>query len=278
MPDREVHVLSKQINAMYFSATDTTKKIVTGIAGQISVHTGRQIKGIDFTLPAVRREPIAFTWEDLVVIGVPVYAGRVPNVLLKYLQGVAGNGALAVATVVYGNRNYDDALVELTDILISQGFQLIAAGAFVGEHAFSRILAQNRPDQEDMAIVKDFADQVYRKMITHHKFESLVVNGHKPYRSYYTPKNKNGEPVDIRKVTPLTRDTCTDCKLCARICPMGSIDYENPSQLNGICIKCCACIKKCPVEAKYFGDEGYLRHKQELEVEFSQRREPERFL
>ena len=48
----------------------------------------------------------------------PVYAGRIPNLLLlKYLTSVKGNDALAVPIVLFGNRNYDDALIELRDIL-----------------------------------------------------------------------------------------------------------------------------------------------------------------
>ncbi|WP_425059038.1 hypothetical protein SCACP_36870 [Sporomusa carbonis] len=272
--------MNKQINAMYFSATGTTKKVVTSIANQLSLNAGKdaQIKIFDFTLPAFRREPITFTKEDVVIVGVPVYAGRVPNILLKYLHTVTGNGALAIAVVLYGNRNYDDALIELTDILVSNGFKVVAAGAFIGEHSFSKILAQNRPDEKDMTIVKDFADQIYRKITNNSKFEDLLVNGNRPYKSYYTPKNKNNEPVDIRKVTPRTNTDCIKCKLCVNVCPMGSIDNEDPSKIIGICIKCCACIKKCPTNAKYFADEDYLWHKQELEINFSPRREPEIFI
>jgi ferredoxin len=60
---------------------------------------------------------------------------------------------------------------------------------------------------------------------------------------------------------------------------MGSIDVDDVSEIKGICIKCCACIKKCPVQAKYFDDANYLRHKSELENTYSSvRREPEFFL
>jgi DUF1009 family protein len=92
-------------------------------------------------------------------IGVPVYAGRVPNVLLKYLNSIIGNAALAIPVVVYGNRNYDDALIELKDILELKGFKVIGGGAFIGEHAFSRTLANNRPDEKDMDIAREFANQ-----------------------------------------------------------------------------------------------------------------------
>lgn len=269
------------INAMYFSATGTTKKVVSGIAEQISeMNSGNQrINVIDFTLPQARKKAMSFTSQDVVILGVPVIAGRVPNVLLKFLNTIKGNGALAVAVVVYGNRNYDDALIELVDILESDGFKVIAGGAFIGEHSFSKILAQNRPDEKDMEIANEFARQVYAKISAGQISDTVQVKGNKPYRDYYKPKDKNGNPVDIRKVTPKTNSNCLQCKLCAIICPMGSIDIEDVSKLNGICIKCCACIKKCPAEAKYFDDENYLWHKYELEDQFTSiRREPELFL
>jgi len=273
--------LIKNINTMYFSATDTTKKIVTGIASKMTENIDRQmtINNIDFTLPDARKKPVSFTEQDLVVVGLPVYAGRVPNVLLKYLNTIKGNGALAVAVVVYGNRDYDDALLELKDILASHKFTVIAGGAFVGEHSFSKTLGANRPDEKDMIIVNEFANQIYSKLQAQDTLRNIDVKGNKPYRKYYMPKDENGDPIkDFRLVTPKTNDECTDCKLCAEVCPMGSIDFEDPFQINGICIKCGACIKKCPTQAKYFDDPNYLRHKHELELAFIRRSEPEIYI
>ena len=270
----------KQISTMYFSATDTTKKVVSAIGKKLSQNIDKEISinNIDFTLPKAREKIVSFTNEDILIIGVPVYAGRVPNVLLKYLNTITGNGALAVPVIVYGNRNYDDALIELKDILELNGFKVIGGGAFIGEHSFSKTLAKNRPDEEDMDIAEDFANQIYTKIITQDKIQTIAVNGTNPYRKHYIPKNKDGIAVDIKKVTPKTNKNCTDCKICAHICPMGSIDFEDVSKLNGICIKCGACIKKCPMNAKYYNDKDYLRHKHELEINFTYRREPELFL
>ena len=271
--------MDKRINTMYFSATDTTKKVVSGIAEKIAKNIGEKIivNNIDFTLLGVRKDSVSFAKEDVVIVGVPVYAGRVPNILLNYLNSISGNGALAVPIVVYGNRNYDDALIELKDILELDGFKVIAGGAFIGEHSFSKILAKDRPDEKDMVIVSDFADKIFAKLTLDHD-QSIAVKGNSPYRNYYMPKNKDGSPADIRKVTPKTNSNCTDCKLCVDICPMGSIDAEDVTKLNGICIKCGACIKKCPTQAKYYDNENYLRHKSELEIEFATRREPELFI
>lgn len=273
--------MNKTINTMYFSATDTTKKVVLEVANEIFKNSSNEkdIKTIDFTLPSKRQSEVSFTKDNIVVIGVPVYAGRVPNKLVDYLNTIKGNGALAVCIVVYGNRDYDDALIELKDIMESDGFKVISGGAFIGEHSFSKILAKNRPDKKDLTIAKRFGDKIYKKITTENLLENVKVKGNKPYRKHYIPKDKKGHSSDIRKVIPKTNSNCINCKLCAKICPMGSIDYDDVSKLNGICIKCGACIKKCPTHAKYFDDEKYLMHKKELEEKYSNvRNEPELFI
>ena len=272
--------MNHHINNFYFSATGTTRKIVTGIADKLAEYSGgKTAQNIDFTLPDARKKPVSFTEQDIVVVGLPVYAGRLPNVLLEYLNTIRGNGALAVAVVVYGNRHYDDALIELKDILTLKGLKVVAGGAFIGEHSFSRILGRNRPDAQDMSLVTEFARQIYRKMTAQNTLETISVPGKQPYQAYYRPKDKDGNPVAIHKVIPKTSIDCIHCGLCVSLCPLGSIDSEDESRITGICIKCCACLKNCPVEAKYFDDANYLWHKQELENAFtSPRREPELFL
>ena len=140
--------------AVYFSGTGTTERTVTHIAGELARLLAAPCRSLDFTRPQVRQQELNFCQSDLVVLGTPVYAGRVPNVLLPFLrEKVRGGGALAVPVVLFGNRNYDDALIELRDILQQDGFRCVAAGAFVGEHSFSRTLGAGRPDDGDMALL-----------------------------------------------------------------------------------------------------------------------------
>lgn len=267
------------INAFYFSPTGTTGKVAARLAEELSRSLGieKGVRTIDFTLPDKREMQYDFAEDDLVVVGVPVIAGRVPNVLLKFMNTVRGNNASAVALVVYGNRNYDDALVELKDLLEKAGFNVAAGCAFIGEHSFSNVLAKGRPDAEDMNLAEDFAAKISEK-IKSGTDSSLEVKGNKNYSSYYKPRDREGNTVDFRKIVPKTGPSCTGCKICAGVCPMGSIDMEDPSNILGICIKCCACVKNCPSQAKYFDDGNFVRHRQELEDEFKDRKEPELFL
>lgn len=264
--------LSK-VCAVYFSPTGTTERTVKTIAHAISKKLEIPTEIMNFTTPKHREQTLVFAADELVVFGVPVIAGRVPNVLLKFLATMKGNGAPAVPVVLYGNRNYDDALIELRDILENAGMHTIAAGAFVGAHSFSYTLAAGRPDAEDMKVMEEFAFAISEKWEKDQipQIPIEVKGTPYPYRGYYQPRDREGNPVDIRKIKPLTNDECIDCKVCVKVCPMGSINYDDVTQHNGICIKCGACIKRCPFDAKYYDDEAYLYHKKELEEEFTGR-------
>ena len=183
-----------------------------------------------------------------------------------------GGGALAVPVVLFGNRNYDDALIELRNILIADGLHPIAAGAFVGEHSFSRELGAGRPNAGDEALMDEFAARTAELTAAWETAPQtpVTVRGQEPIRPYYTPRDRAGNPINILKVKPKTdMSRCGGCGLCAEICPMGSIDLVDVSQVQGICIKCCACVKGCPSGAKYFDDAGYLYHQHELEAQYA---------
>lgn len=259
----------KKVWAVYFSGTGTTEKTVRRIASDLSAALSTPMEVFDFTPPAARQDDLSFGPEDLVVLGVPTYAGRVPNVLLPYLTGkVHGAATPAVPVVLFGNRNFDDSLMELRNILTANGFMPVAAAAFVGEHSFSRTLGAGRPNAEDLAQMDDFACGAAQKLRELAALPTVPVSvaGEESIRPYYTPRDRHGAPINILKVKPKTDMTlCGGCGLCAARCPMGSINPADVSQVKGICIKCCACVKGCPSGAKYFDDPGYLYHQHELE-------------
>ncbi len=266
--------------SVWFSATGTTRKVVTAVSRAVAQGLGAAWREYSFNLPAAREGELSFADSDLVVLGLPVYAGRVPNLLLPYVRDqVKGNGALAVPVVLYGNRNFDDALLELRNVMGANGFHPVTAGAFVGEHAFSRVLGAGRPDQEDMAVAATLAEETVKKVrsLEGPPAAAVEVEGCEPVRPYYTPRDRHGEPIrDFLKARPVTDpDRCVQCGLCARLCPLGSISPEDVTRV-GRCFKCCACVKGCPMGAKSFTHQGYLYHQQELEAQYAGRRAPSR--
>ncbi|MCZ9889561.1 EFR1 family ferrodoxin [Brachyspira hyodysenteriae] len=270
-----------KVYSIYYSATGTTQKIVSYIGENIAKKLNVDFEKYNFTLPKKREGILEFKENDLVICGTPTYAGRIPNVMLPYYKNnIKANGALAIPVVLYGNRNFDDSLIELRNTMQENGFYTIAGAGFIGEHAFSYTLVAGRPDDKDMAIAAEFVDKVVEKIknMTDIPKEPIKVRGNDPIRPYYMPKDKNEHAIDILKVKPkVDTSKCTNCKTCAHVCPLASIDFDDITKYVGKCIKCGACIKKCPEHCRYYDDEGFLYHQHDLEDEFKRRAEPELF-
>lgn len=271
-----------RIYAVYFSPTGTTRTVVTYLAKGIADKLKSAVEYWDFTLPEQRGQVPEPGISDLFILGLPVYAGRLPNLMLKYLFSLRGRGAIAIPVVLFGNRSYGNALIELRDLLEETGFNTLAAAAFVGQHSFSGQLAKGRPDAADLALADRFVKTILERIETIQEGDSCTpVNvpgrGVPDYGGYYQPLGEEGKPVAILKVKPITTADCIHCKRCVAVCPLGSIDLDDVSRITGICIKCNACIKACPVHAKRLTDPAYLSHLQYLEATYTERSAVELF-
>ena len=270
----------KTVTALFFSPTYTTKKCVVAIAKGVAEGLAAEYRECNITTPLMRRQTPEYGPGDLVVFGVPVYIGRVPNLFRDYFASIKGDGAIGVPVVVYGNRAYDDVLIELRDIMQGNGFQCMAAGAFIGEHSFSSTLGGGRPDAADLQKATAFGEEIARRLLAGAEPpRQLQVPGNPYPYTFFDARSGKGKSIDLRKVKPETDpEKCTNCGYCAMLCPMGAIDPDNCSEIPGKCIRCCACVKLCRPKAKYFADETYLEHKAILEEKFTEpRREPEIF-
>jgi len=260
--------MGRQLHTLFFSPTDGTARVITavteGIGGDGVQH--------DVTLPAGRESTMAFGIDDVLVIGVPVYSGRVPALVADYLGSIQGEATYAVLVAVYGNRAFEDALLELRDICERRGFRCVAAGAFIAEHSMAADVGANRPDAADIEAARAFGAAVAAKLSAAEN-EALVgldIPGNRPYRE------RSSLPV----IGPETSGTCIKCGVCAERCPTGAINFDDFSTTDSeLCILCGSCVKRCPVAAKSFAHPEYLQIVQRLRANLSAvRNEPVGFI
>ena len=284
----------RKVYAVYFSAVENTKKTAERIAETAAGKLSAEFGTVDFTLPAARAKEYSFGPDDLVVFGTPTYAGRVPNKVLPFVQTLFhGNGTPVIPVVTFGNRSFDSSLSELTQELQKNGFLPFAAGAFACRHVFSDVLAAGRPDGDDFSAMEKLAEDAVNKLeefsgnkgperdvfaAESARFTDMLLEQY-PVGPYYTPLGTDGKPAVFLKSKPFTDESaCDGCGICAKVCPMGSIDPSDVLHTAGICIKCHACIRKCPKQARRMTDEAFLSHKEMLEKSYLRRAEPAVFL
>ena len=250
----------------HFSATGTTKTVVETM--------GKTLAGNPVVLDLLQNpldEETAIGPDSLVIVGLPVYSGRIPTVCRESLAKLKGRHTPAIAVVVFGNRDYDDALLELKNTLEDNGFFVFGAAAFVARHAIFPQVAAQRPDEEDLRAVTKFAADCA------HKLESMAgltetglvhVKGNYPY--------KEAQPVALK---PSADDSCTLCGACVEVCPTNSLALGDALvKNNDLCIACAACVWCCPAKAQAFRGPEYDAYAKVFGEKFSLPKKPEIFL
>lgn len=258
---------------IYFSPTGTTKKVLESIAQGIQAEP---VEHLSLTLPEAKTRKFEDLHDEVVIIGAPVYGGRIPIEAVRRLQRLKAFNTPAVVVVVYGNREYEDALLELTDLAVEAGFKPFAAGAFIGEHSFATekiLIANGRPDGEDIKKAREFGRLIREKLGEIYELEQMAtvkVPGNFPYK----------ECGESRQISPVTQKTgCTKCEKCVTVCPTAAITVDDSVLTDqSACILCCACVKSCPSGARVVEDPWVKAVAEWLNTNYSARKEPEMYV
>lgn len=222
-----------RITVLHFSPTGGTRRAALLLAARIAA----QVEEIDLALPQAQAH--AFGPEDTVLIAGPVYGGRLPALLVRRLRDCRGGGARAVAAAVYGGRAYEDALLELDDVLEAQGFRVIAGAALLAEHSIVHAVAAGRPDGADEAQLAGFGARIADKL-ARGEVGTPALPGNRPYRDWA------GMPV-----VPAAGEGCTGCGTCVKACPAQAIPADDPHKTDAErCITCMRCVQVCPAGAR----------------------------
>ena len=213
-----------------FSPTGGTEKV----ADIIGKRLGENPAKIDLSDAKKDFSKYEITGQDMVVIAMPSFGGRAPAVAIERLRKIHGNGASCALVCVYGNRAYEDTLVEMEDAAKECGFKVTAAISAVAEHSIMPQYATGRPDETDWKQLTEFADQIAGKTGPVSK-----IPGNRPY------KKAGGAGL-----VPKPDKSCVKCGMCAKMCPVQAIDSNQFIADSKMCISCMRCVKLCPQNAQ----------------------------
>lgn len=252
-----------KIYDIVFSPTGGTQKVSRLLTDALE----GEVIHVDLTDSRQNFRTVSPTQDDVAVIAVPSYGGRVPAIAIKRLTEISGQGARTVLVCVYGNRAYEDTLIELEDAAKQSGFQVIAAVAAIAEHSIARQFASGRPDAQDAVQLSNFAKQIQHKLSAIDASEPTIP-GNRPYK-------KTGGAGMVPKATK----ECTNCGVCAAECPVQAIDKEDSKKVDEkACISCMRCIAVCPQGARKINPVMLSAVSLMLKKVCSERKESELFL
>lgn len=220
-----------------FSPTGGTQKV----ADSITEVWNNEVQKVDLTDSDKDFSSINVQNEDLVLVAVPSFGGRVPAVAGERLARIKGNEAKCVIVCVYGNRAYEDTLIELKDTAEKSGFSVIAAIAAVAEHSIMHQYAAGRPNQEDIKILHGYSENILNKFNACDSSKAPIT----------VPGNSTYKKAGAGGIVPKAGKNCTVCGLCTAKCPVKAIDINNPKETDSKkCISCMRCVSTCPENAR----------------------------
>jgi ferredoxin len=251
---------TKAVNSVQhlcFSPTGSTRRIVETVAKG----TGMPVTAsISVTTPQERDSFSGQIDGDLLIVGVPVYAGRIPSFVQSPLSKVDGAGRWALPVAVCGNVRMGTCLAELCAILKRQGFTIPAAGNFVAQHSFECEdfpIASGRPDQDDLRKAAEFGRRAVSKIAQNPEDITCEYGGKLYIRMYVSGSTEATGFVSMGahhratiRVSEHNAKLCDDCGNCVEVCPTGSIDPESYLIEDETCIRCFACTSVCAPGAK----------------------------
>lgn len=243
--------------AIYFSPTGGVKKVLDIVDKMIHFDQWIDLSPSDFDGQLVN-----ISEEDECWVALPVFGGRALPLGIERLRRIMGKNSRCIVIAVYGNRAFEDALLEMKEVCEMIGFKVAAGIAAIAKHSILNHVATHRPDEEDAKILTQYVKLIGEKSTG----EGMQCSGNHPYKDF-----------KIILVPQILHERCIRCGKCRTACPNQAIG-ENFMIDESKCISCMRCVAICPVKAREVEPQRLKMMSEKLAEATADRKEYQLFL
>ena len=224
------------IAIIYFSGTGNTETIKKVIKDELKLLDNR-VEEFNLANRSVREKFNDFEPYDAIIFGFPIYYWRAPRLVREWLANKEGNYHKCSVFFTYGGAHIGIAHNNIKRILDTINFKLVLSAEFLARHAFNVAgfqFMENRPNDEDFSIAREFASISYHKFLDEN---TATISFDSPIKS---DEEVDGIEVTFRRATPtpyINERLCTECGLCEKVCPTGAMEIQKLKAKRLYCIR-----------------------------------------
>ena len=246
------------IAMIYFSGTGNSKYIVDYLGNKLK-ENNHNVK-----IYNIEQNPIIPIDTDLLVIGGPIYAGNVPEKLIRWvLRNVPESSANSIVYSTSAGLINAQGVDSLAKKLSKKGYNVLAKETYLMPRNFYfGKYPKNTKDEVDKMLedvnkqLDELVDKICLDTLSSKEFENKGVLGKDLLAETFSVMSRfMGKSFSVD-------DNCIKCGICIKNCPENNINFGKDKNIkfSNKCMLCCRCIHNCPKNAINYKGKKYEQY------------------
>ncbi|WP_419727176.1 EFR1 family ferrodoxin [Terrisporobacter petrolearius] len=246
------------IAMIYFSGTGNSKYIVDYLGNKLK-ENNHNVK-----IYNIEQNPIIPIDTDLLVIGGPIYAGNVPEKLIRWvLRNVPESSANSIVYSTSAGLINAHGVDSLAKKLSKKGYNILAKETYLMPRNFYfGKYPKNTKDEVDEMLkdvnkqLDELVDKICLDTLKSKEFENKGVLGKDLLAETFSVMSRfMGKSFSVD-------DNCIKCGICVKNCPENNIYFDKDKNIrfSNKCMLCCRCIHNCPKNAINYKGKKYEQY------------------